>query len=559
VSDTADKRKVSREGVILIKSFEGFRAVAQPRPEGGWVIGYGHTRSAREGLTVSEPDAELLLQYDLLPVVASLNAKAPGWLNQHQFDALASYVFSIGVDGFDRSEVLSRLRAGSPDEAADAMVGWPETTPADAVIRRRAAERALFVADADAPVTLSQLMAAPLPPPPFQPAPVEAAPVDEVVEAPVDEPTPPAAPVVEEAPVAEDATAESVEEPVDVAEPVEATAPVEADVDVAGEADGVEATPETDAALSPEPEPVVEPTFEAPAVEAEAVETVEPAPDVPAETVEPVDATKDAPAVEPDASEPVEPEPEAPAEAIEADEAPVEAEAPAEPEAPAAAQPAEAETPAFAMPQVARSLRYSPYANVVVGPLTGIGGGMTVVAPAAKAQPPAPVTEPQAVPAAPVEEVLAEPIAEALPTEADYSHSVVEAAPGLVLTPPEDRDPPILRPAWSDEQRGLSLEDQSPLFEEPLQIAPGAVLRHEVVATPRRNDWSETGAFVAMGGIGLVSFGAAMAAFRRAQDQASGGDQVAMVGWVLALIALICVGVSGYNLFRTWTADRKAD
>jgi lysozyme len=80
-----------------------------------------------------------------------------------------------------------------------------------------------------------------------------------------------------------------------------------------------------------------------------------------------------------------------------------------------------------------------------------------------------------------------------------------------------------------------------------------------VVTTPRRNDWSETGAFVAMGGIGLVSFGAAMAAFRRAQDQASGGDQVAMVGWVLALIALICVGVSGYNLFRTWTADRKAD
>ena len=35
--------------------------------DGRWVIGYGHTASAREGLTIAEADAELLLQYDLLP------------------------------------------------------------------------------------------------------------------------------------------------------------------------------------------------------------------------------------------------------------------------------------------------------------------------------------------------------------------------------------------------------------------------------------------------------------------------------------------------------------
>ena len=41
--------KVSRAGVILIKSFEGFRPAAVRRADGVWVIGYGHTASAREG------------------------------------------------------------------------------------------------------------------------------------------------------------------------------------------------------------------------------------------------------------------------------------------------------------------------------------------------------------------------------------------------------------------------------------------------------------------------------------------------------------------------------
>ena len=66
--------KVSREGLALIRSLEGFRPRAQRREDGGWVIGYGHTLSAREGAQVSTADADLLLQYDLLPVVKALQA-----------------------------------------------------------------------------------------------------------------------------------------------------------------------------------------------------------------------------------------------------------------------------------------------------------------------------------------------------------------------------------------------------------------------------------------------------------------------------------------------------
>lgn len=157
--------KVSREGVVLIKSFEGFRPRAIRSDDGRWVIGYGHTRSAREGLTVGEQDAELLLQYDLLPVVKALNEQISAELNQHQFDALASFAISIGVERFLTSDVLHRLNEGLAHEAAEALVGWPEATPPDAPLRRRAAERALFTADPGSPVHLAELLAAPLPSP----------------------------------------------------------------------------------------------------------------------------------------------------------------------------------------------------------------------------------------------------------------------------------------------------------------------------------------------------------------------------------------------------------
>ncbi|WP_420472494.1 lysozyme, partial [Brevundimonas sp. FT23042] len=149
---------------MLIKSFESFRPRAVQREDGRWVIGYGHTASAREGLTVGEQDAELLLQYDLIPVAKALNEQVESELNQHQFDALASFAVSVGVDRFLASDVLNRINAGQSGEAADALMGWPAPVAADAPLRRRAAERALFVADPAAPVLLADLLAAPLPP-----------------------------------------------------------------------------------------------------------------------------------------------------------------------------------------------------------------------------------------------------------------------------------------------------------------------------------------------------------------------------------------------------------
>jgi len=201
---------------VLIKSFEGFRPRAVQREGGGWVIGYGHTLSAREGATVSEAEAELLLQYDLIPVVKAVAEATPVSLNQHQFDALASFAYSIGVARFRTSDVVEHLNAGAPARAVAAMADWDDEGAARKPSRRRSAEYALFNAAPGAPVALADLLAAPLPSP-FVEAATEAPAEETVVATLLDQdvaPFPEAsddAPAAVAPPPATEATAEPVQ------------------------------------------------------------------------------------------------------------------------------------------------------------------------------------------------------------------------------------------------------------------------------------------------------------------------------------------------------------
>ena len=453
---TRPRLKVSREGIVLIKSFEGFRPRAVQGEDGRWVIGYGHTASAREGLTVGEPDAELLLQYDLMPVVKALNERVGAPLNQHQFDALASFALSVGVDRFLSSDVFDQLSAGRAGQAADALIGWPEATGPETALRRRAAERALFVADPAGPVALADLLAAPLPPPPT------------------------AAP--------------------------------------AGPAPDAVAQARAAAVASLLGEPVVPPP-------------AEPAIDVP-------------PAAEP---------------AVEAADV---VEAPAQPPAAAVAPPA---------PFLAHLQRYSPYATAVIGPLPGFPTATPVVAPEPLPEPEAePAATPVAEPPSAAEAETANPEdagREPEPAAPDFSPAPsFEAAPftpsvttiafpnltePLVLTPATEADfAEGARPVWPAEQRVEAPAEDSPLFEaEP----PLSVLRHEVEPVePRRFDWSETGMYLLIGGIGLTACASSAAAFRLSVTQPSPMGETTVIAWALALIGVLCVGVSSWNLYVRW-------
>ena len=145
------RQQASRAALEMIERFEGYRRTAARLDDGRWTIGYGHTKTTRPGVEVSEADAEALLIYDLMEVSGALNEWVYTPLSQNQFDALCSFVFNIGTENFRHSSVLRRLNEGALLQAACAMEMWRrvdfegEPIVLDALVRRRAAEKALFL------------------------------------------------------------------------------------------------------------------------------------------------------------------------------------------------------------------------------------------------------------------------------------------------------------------------------------------------------------------------------------------------------------------------------
>lgn len=138
--------KTSDEGLGLIEAREGVRLKAYTDTKGIWTIGVGHTAAAgephpREGMTITEAEARAILARDLGAVEAAINAAVKVPLTQHQFDALASLVFNIGVGGFRKSSVLRKLNAKDYAGASAAILMWNK--PSEIMSRRRG-ERAQF-------------------------------------------------------------------------------------------------------------------------------------------------------------------------------------------------------------------------------------------------------------------------------------------------------------------------------------------------------------------------------------------------------------------------------
>ncbi|HBJ94455.1 MAG TPA: hypothetical protein DDZ43_16395, partial [Hyphomonadaceae bacterium] len=143
--------RISQAGLDLIKNFEGLRRRSSKLPTGGWIVGYGHTRSAREGIEVSEREAEYLLRYDLQETERLVCDVVRAPLHQNEFDALVSLAWNIGEEAFRHSDVLKYVNSGEMLAAAESFAAWRKARidghliVLDALVRRRAAEKNLFL------------------------------------------------------------------------------------------------------------------------------------------------------------------------------------------------------------------------------------------------------------------------------------------------------------------------------------------------------------------------------------------------------------------------------
>lgn len=144
--------KTSREGIALIKRFEGLRLNAYKDSVGVWTIGYGHTSMAGEpkvtpGLKISAQQAEDILVNDLVKYEAAVSRALKRSPSQQQFDAMVSLCFNVGPGAFARSRVVRYFNSGDFAAAADAFLSFRKAggRVLPGLEARRKAERDFFL------------------------------------------------------------------------------------------------------------------------------------------------------------------------------------------------------------------------------------------------------------------------------------------------------------------------------------------------------------------------------------------------------------------------------
>ncbi|WP_445458108.1 lysozyme [Flavobacterium sp. HNIBRBA15423] len=151
--------KLSQNGLDHIKSWESFRATAyddlQPsvkitsasQVRGTLTIGYGHTKTAKVGQTITRERANELLLKDVANAVDSIYKYVKVPLTQNQFDSLVSFVYNIGEPQFSKSTLLKYLNAQSYHNVSAEFDRWvySKGKKLEGLVNRRNSEKSLFL------------------------------------------------------------------------------------------------------------------------------------------------------------------------------------------------------------------------------------------------------------------------------------------------------------------------------------------------------------------------------------------------------------------------------
>lgn len=158
-ASTPDGRLAPSDAAFdIIKEFEGYHlalsnggCAAYPDPATGgrpWTIGFGTTGpDVNPGTVWTRAEAEARLKHDVCKFgrgVAELIGDAP--TEQHEFDALTSFSYNVGLNALRRSALLKKHKAGDKRGAAQEFARWRLAAGKvmKGLVRRRAAEAALY-------------------------------------------------------------------------------------------------------------------------------------------------------------------------------------------------------------------------------------------------------------------------------------------------------------------------------------------------------------------------------------------------------------------------------
>ena len=123
--------KVSSAGIQLIKHHEGVRNRPYRCPAGLWTVGVGHLIGDGKQLpdaynkTFTSAEIDGILKYDLNRFELGVHRMLPKVsLRQHEFDAIVSFCFNLGLGCFQRSTIRQALLRGDKEAAMESLVKY---------------------------------------------------------------------------------------------------------------------------------------------------------------------------------------------------------------------------------------------------------------------------------------------------------------------------------------------------------------------------------------------------------------------------------------------------
>lgn len=109
--------KLSERGAKFITEppHEGLSLIAYPDSAGVWTIGFGTTTlngaPVTRGMEINTPVAWALFNGKMQEYLNAIERLVRVRLNQNQVDALASFTYNIGINGFASSSLLKAINA----------------------------------------------------------------------------------------------------------------------------------------------------------------------------------------------------------------------------------------------------------------------------------------------------------------------------------------------------------------------------------------------------------------------------------------------------------------
>lgn len=148
----------SDAAISIIKEFEGYArelpngdCVAYPDPASGgdpWTIGFGSTgREIKPGTRWTREQAEARLKSDVEHFATQIDRLlGDAQTEQHEFDAMVSFSYNVGLSNFEKSTLLRRHLRGDKTGAANEFSRWNKAAGRvmKGLVRRRAAEAELY-------------------------------------------------------------------------------------------------------------------------------------------------------------------------------------------------------------------------------------------------------------------------------------------------------------------------------------------------------------------------------------------------------------------------------